>query len=280
MKIKSGAHFLIETSAVPAALGFSSTPHVDHFDAEVAGASLCSSTYVRKEVLRRWVCEIIEFAQLMEMSSSVSNAISHLAEGFGRKPKLLGLIGTILHRGGIELAENDTHDAACEIAQIALDLVDMFDLKLKGRTNNTSGCKIGGTAVEVDGNNLLATLSVFRESFLWNVTDCPVNTFLQFKHPKGRTAKLVNCQHLDKNQEARDVRDRLKVLYERKAHVTCRECGRIGDQVIAMEQPASFTLIHVDRSFNHLCECTGRNHKHLRSNLSFKPPAAESAKEE
>lgn len=265
--------YLVETSAVLPALGYSSRPHNQHFADQVEGGSLVTSSYVRMETLRRWVCEIIEYAQMVEMSSSVSDAASFWKEAYGRKPKLQGFLDTALYRSGVKIEDANTHGAATEIAQIALDLIELFDLRLKGRTTNTCGCQIGGMAVEVDGNDLLGTLSAFRSEFQKNVTDCPVNKFLQFRNPKGRSARIVGCEHLDRDQDARAVRQPLKELYEAQKHVTCRECGRIGDQIIAMEHPTAFNLIHIDKSYDHLCKCTGHNHTRIQSNASFKPKA-------
>ena len=272
--------YLIETSAVLAATGFSSGPHSAHFDEQTADGELCTSFYVRKETLRRWVCDIIAFAQMVDMSSRVSDALTWWADEYGRKPKLLGqLIGAAL-RDKLNLSDDNTRGAAVEIAQIALDLIEIFDVKLVSRTRNTAGCRIGGSEVDVDGNRLLTDLSSFRDEFLKEVEDCPVNEFLQFRTPKGRTAKLLGCESMKARGKA--ACESLQVLYEGRAHISCVQCAKIGDPVIAMEQPGNTTLVHIDRSFDDLCECTGRNHKKIRSNASFKPkgtagPAAREA---
>jgi hypothetical protein len=262
---------LIDTSAVPPAIGQSSGPHIKHFENEVEGATLCTSTYIRKETLRLWVCEVIELAQLVDMSPTVSDAFGWWKEHYGRQPKLQGFVDSAFLREQITLTNEDTHGAALELAQFALDLIDKFDLTFKSRTQNSCGCQIGGVEVDADGNALMTDLPRFRREFLKEVVGCPINGYLQIENEKGRAAKFVACEHLDKNQSTRALRAPLMQLVEAKKEIRCIACGSIGDQVIAMEQPAAYTLIHTDNSFNTLCKCTSRNHHQIRSNASFQP---------
>lgn len=262
---------LIDTSAVPPAIRQSSGPHIEHFDQEVADGMLCTSTYIRKEVLRLWVCEVIELAQLVDLSPTVSDAFSWWSDKFGRKPKIQGFVDVYLLRQQINLKEDDTHGAAVELAQFGLDVIDKFDLTFRSRTQNSCGCQIGGVEVEADGNALLETLGKFRREFLIDVVGCPVNDYLQVKNERGRVAKLAACEEFDENAETKALRRPLQKIMRKKGEVRCRACGSIGDHVIALEQPAAYTLIHTDHSFNTLCECMARDHHQIRSNASFQP---------
>lgn len=271
MNVLQRKKLLVETSAVPPAIGQSSGQHVAHFNEEVAENLLCTSTYVRKETLRLWVCEVIELAQLVDLSPTLSDAFSWWKERYGRQPKLQGFVDSAFLRKQISLTDQDTRGAALELAQLALDVIDKFDLTFKSRTQNSCGCQIGGVAVDADGNSLLADLSRFRHEFLREVEGCPINDYLQIAHKKGRAVRFAACEHLDKNKGTRALRAPLLEIITAQKEIRCVACGSIGDQVIAMEQPAAYTLVHTDNSFNVLCECTGRNHHQIRSNASFAP---------
>lgn len=262
---------LVDTSAVPPAIRHSSGPHIEHFDQEVADGILCTSTYIRKEALRLWVCEVIELAQLVDMSPTVSDAFSWWSDKFGRKPKIQGFVDVHFLRQQIQLKEDDPHGAAVELAQFALDVIDKFDLTFKSRTQNSCGCQIGGVDVDADGNALLETLGNFRREFLKDVVGCPVNEYLQVKNDKGRVAKLAACKDFDESADTKLLRAPLQKILRKQGEIRCRACGSIGDHVIALEQPAVYTLIHTDNSFNTLCKCTGRDHHQIRSNASFQP---------
>lgn len=262
---------LIDTSAVPPAIGQSSGPHIEHFKREVAGATLCTSVYIRKETLRLWVCEVIELAQLVDMSPSVSDAFTWWKERYGRQPKLQGFVDSAFLRKEIALRDDDTHGAAIELAQFALDLIDNFDLTFRSRTQNSCGCQIGSIEVDADGNSLMTDLPRFRREFLKEVEGCPINNYLQIDNEKGRAAKFAACQHLNRNRATLALRAPLLQVIEAKREISCVVCGSIGDQVIAMEHPAAYTLLHTDNSFNTLCKCTGRDHHQIRSNASFQP---------
>jgi hypothetical protein len=265
--------YVIETSAVKAALGYSSSPHEAHFKSATADGELFGSAYIRKETIRRFVCEIIEFASLVEMSTSISDAESWWGEKYGRAPKLLSFIAGALRRKGIELQDHETHKGAVEYAQIALEMVQLFDADLGRMIPNSCGCKIGNKKLTVDGNQLMLSMNRFRHEFLQDVAACPINGFLQLGNPKGRTAKLLGNPETSRTQKIRDVCLPLKNLHVTTPvpTVSCGECGGIGDPVIAMEQPRAYTLVHVDHSYNKLCVALDRKHKPIRSNASFMP---------
>jgi len=70
--------YLIETSAVSAALGESSSVHCAHFAETTADGSLHTSVYVRKEFILRWITKDIDLAFQIDHFDSVSDALYHL----------------------------------------------------------------------------------------------------------------------------------------------------------------------------------------------------------
>ena len=57
----------------------------------------------------------------------------------------------------------------------------------------------------------------------------------------------------------------LAKLIEANAAFSCKSCRKIGDAAIALEQPADVCLVHLDKSFLHLCPALERVHLHILS---------------
>jgi hypothetical protein len=57
----------------------------------------------------------------------------------------------------------------------------------------------------------------------------------------------------------------LEKYAEDGTHITCKECERVGDAVIALEQTKGFTLLHIDKSFDVLCTARKMPHQKIPS---------------
>lgn len=261
---KNWKKFLVETSAVRPAMGQSTRKHCEHFRQEVEGGDLYTSYYVRMEFIRRWVCEAARVAFTVAHFSNVEEALYYLEQEFSqRKNKaVIATIAAFLQQVG-PLASSQA--AAEECAGLALRWLALFDATFPSKTQNTCGCRIGGMNPDVDYNNLIADLNTFYKSFSTPVADCPVNKFLHLGKPRGRSAPLLS----DEASRSVPVVETLAKYAENETWVTCTECVRIGDAVIALEQPASWTLVHTDDSFNKLCPPVNRNHKQIKSLRAF-----------
>lgn len=252
--------YLVETSAVRPALGSSTTAHNRHFAAQVEGGSLWTSTYIRMEFIRRWFCDLVRIALTIEQCDDVADALVLLEQDFrprSVKGTLAGIARLLQETGAIR----NRRMAAEEVASAAVRWLKLFDKVFPGRIPNRCRCQIGGQTPQVDYNRLLDDLRAFYESFLTPVTDCEVNAFLDLGNPRGRTAVLLK----DARVRRLAVGRRLADLRDHATWVTCKECSAIGDPVIALEQPPSWRLVHLDASFNDLCRARGRPHKQIES---------------
>lgn len=144
---------------------------------------------------------------------------------------------------------------------MAMRYIRDFDQKLPSRINNSVGCQIGGRQPDIDFNHLVRDVQAFYVMMKKPITDCPVNRFLKLDRKQSRADKLLS------NAAARKlpVCETLAGFRKNGTHITCIECAKIGDAVIALEQPKVACLIHVDNSFNALCDCQGNPHKQLSS---------------
>jgi hypothetical protein len=252
--------FLIETSAVRPALGDSTARQCAHFQEQVRGGTLHTSGYIRMEFLRRWFCDTVGVALLLDRCANVSEALC-LAEQDFRPRRIKGVLAVIekyLREVG-PLASGSA--AAKEVGRLALRWLRCFDKVFPARIKNRCRCQIGSLTPQVTGIRLLEDLQAFRDAFLTPVTDCEVNAFLGFAAAEGRAAALL----ADKRVAALPVGKKLRALHDASTWVTCRECVTIGDVVIALEQPASCCLVHLDNAFNDLCRARGHPHRQIQS---------------
>jgi hypothetical protein len=262
--------YLIETSAVRAATDSSTPAHNAHFREQVRGGTLWSSVYIRMEFIRRWVCDTIRVAITIDQCSSVSRALIILEQDFsGRSIKgYLACMASYLNQVG---SMENVRRAAEEMGSLAVRWLMRFDEVFSSRINNLCKCKIGGDRLRVDYNTLLRDLQSFYESFRTPVTDCEVNTFLELGKPEGRSVSLLKDSAVSRST----VGENLANLAEKKRWVTCKECAKVGDLIIALEQPPSWCLVHLDGVFNALCRCRQRNHLAIKSILAIEKEQAQ-----
>ena len=74
--------YLIDTSAVRAAIRQSTSDHNEHFSQEVRDGVLWTSFYIRMEFIRRWFCDLARIAFTIEMYSNVDYALISLEQDF------------------------------------------------------------------------------------------------------------------------------------------------------------------------------------------------------
>ena len=165
------------------------------------------------------------------------------------------------------------------VTPIGLDAPSTWDAAVSGRSGvgwieafdaseypvriaaEASGFQIGDLVPAVDERRLLNCLQDFYHDFNEQVLDCPVNAFLDLKNPESRARSLL--VH-DKARKLDSV-ERLANYAEHGTAISCRQCGPIGDVVIALEQPEDCRLVHIDTAFDVLCPMLGREHVRLMS---------------
>jgi hypothetical protein len=252
--------FLIETSVVRAALGDSTRDHARHVGEQIQGGKLYTSVYLRMEFIRRWFCDAARMAFAIDQFRDVSDALVFLEQDFSprnMKGNLAALARALRVRGVMD----NSRAAAEEMASIAIAWLRSFDRLFESRIPNTCKCRIGARVPDVDYSRLFEDLRQFYEAFLTPVTDCEVNGFLQLQNPKARAQLLLADEKASRLSAAKQ----LASLRDEGRWITCKECAKIGDAVIALEQPGSWCLVHLDNSFNELCRVLDRPHKQVKS---------------
>jgi len=265
---KKRLKLIVDTSAVSAALGSSSPAHCQHFQERVAGADLWGTVYIRMEFIRRWFCDYAAMAFIFAQCTTLQEGLRILSQTFSpRKAKsyLVGMASLLEEKGVLE----NPSAAAEEMASTAVAMLDKFDHVFKAKTNNSCKCQVGGMSPEVDFNRLIESVRVFYETFKRPITDCEVNAFLQMNNADGRAMRL---SHDPKLQKLAVVRNLAK-MHSDKTWITCAECAKVGDAIIALEQPKSWSLAHVDASFDEFCRVLDRQHVKIKSVLRVEKEA-------
>jgi len=256
---KKKPKFLVETSAIPPALKATTPRYTAYFNEAIADGALYSSLYIRKEFMRRWICDTIRVALVLKQCTTWADALVILEQDFGRKPKgTLDVVQHLLRQTG---TINNSEAAAEEVGRLAWQWLKLFDRVFAAKVNNLSKCQIGGRELKVDGNSLLSDLYAFYVEFQKPITDCEVNDFLSLAEAKSKARGLLD--HFEAKKC--DSVENLDKLSANGTNITCKECGTIGDAIVALEQPNSWCLVHVDKAFNALCGALEKENKHIKS---------------
>lgn len=225
---------------------------------------------MRKEFILRWIVKDIDVAFEIDHFESVSDAFYHLEQAFGIRDvkATIRSIATCLEQKG---AMDNTRLMAIEFVRNAAYRLRRFDRILKRRTANRCGCVIGSRPLRIDYNAPFECLREFLTS-VDVVEDCPVNEFLGLGKSSGRAPRLL---------EIDDVRNRtrsgekLKSLHDRNQWITCTQCKSIGDAVIALDQPKTHVLVHIDEDFKILCRAVQKPHQLILSERAVEREARE-----
>ena len=86
---------------------------------------------------------------------------------------------------------------------------------------------------------------------------CKIDKFLNLRKP-SKASKLLELSDISEKMSAGKALAKLK---ETGKGITCNDCKKIGDIVIALKQQAAWSLVHIDSAFDILCQATGRDHK-------------------
>jgi hypothetical protein len=258
--------YLVETSAVRPILGDSTIAQVAHANEETADGTLWSSVYLRMEYIRRWVCDAIRMATILSMCTDVGDALVIIEQDFSPR-KVKGAIAVLAKLLREREMMHDTRIAAEELGSMAIRMMEKYDSVFSRRINDKTGCKIGGMKPEIDFNRLLSDLHKFYEAFNTPILDCEINDYLQLDKPKPRIKPLLD----DAKTKKLDVIVAMNTLKEDKKWITCNECKKLGDVIIALEQPNSWSLVHLDKSFVDLCRVLEKQNKQIKSVLGLKP---------
>lgn len=197
----------------------------------------------------------------IKQCTSSSHALDLLSQDFSArriKTSMTVFAKILKDRGAFE----DTNLMAEEVASVAMQWLEHFDRVFVSRIPNACGCEIGSKNPNVDYNDLLYSLHKFYIEIHTNITDCKINSYIGIPTTKPRVRGVQDDQNASKEQAVVKLEE---LISTPKRKINCKNCSSIGDLVIALEQPRSWTLVHIDNSFDALCGCLKSKHKKIDS---------------
>lgn len=255
---KKKKRYLVETSAVRAAIAETTPRHSRHFLEVTNDGELSTSLYIRMEFIRRWICYYLAVALKVDFFNNVRDALSFESETFSpRDLKTLVHLVSVLYGNGKDVRGTE---AAKEIIHIAVTTLHKFDRRFRSQTPNSCGCKRGGKALRPDFNNIFGDVREFLRAWASEKT-CGLESFLDLRKP-SKASKLLKINSVSEGTSSGKYLAKFK---ETGQPITCKECAKIGDIVIALEQHAAWCLVHIDSAFDALCKETGRPHIRIKS---------------
>jgi hypothetical protein len=256
--------YLVETSAVPAAIGASTAAHCRHYTEVVRDGRRWTSVYIRKEFIHAFFCELAYAAFYISQRTSVRDSLVLLANRFSIRSIKVDVIalGILLDQ---QKAMHNPSIAAEEIGSLAIRWLKTFDRLFRDKIPNQAGCLIGLKKPTIDYNTLLKDLNGFYEDFTEPVSDCPINDFVGIGSSEGGRPALLSEESVQKIDSIRQ----LTMLLEAGRRFVCDDCRKIGDTVIALEQPEDQCLLHLDNAYNKFCSILKREHKQIRSAIAI-----------
>ena len=240
---------LVETSAVRAKVGPTTEAHEQAFDNATVHSSLYTSTYIRMEFIRRWICSMIDMAVVVSRYGDVTSALTYLEQSFSIRDvkSYTACVAQFLKANGC-LSNSDA--AAEELARTAFHWMRRFGKLFPGRIQNRSRCKRGGNVLRIGSfATIIEDTARFHSSFKSPITNCEVGSFLKLNSIHSESKKVLENIDDKQVQSLAHVRK----YAQDQTHLTCKECERIGDFVIALEQTRMYSLVHVDSAFSFLC---------------------------
>ena len=200
-------------------------------------------------------------ACIVNQCNSIADSFHYLEQDFAKRNLKAGYFALGTAWENFRRASSP-EQLAEEFAHLALAALRKFDKFLASYINNSCKCQIGSKPLQVDGNSLLDDLEDFYIVFMTPITDCKVNDFLNLSDARSSASKVISDPKAAKGSAAQQ----LKKYQEDKQWITCKECAKIGDVVIALEQPRSWTLVHGDKkSFPDLCAALGKKEVYVSS---------------
>lgn len=249
--------FLVETSAVRAIVGPATDAQANTFRECTKDGALFTSAYIRMEFIRRWICSMIEMATVVHRYDNVQQALTYLEQSFSPravKSHSACIQEFLLHSGNLNASPSAVAE---ELARTAFHWLRRFDKIFPSRIQNRARCRRGNRAMPQSFVDLVDSLNEFYVAFSNPILDCEVNGFVGLSNRHSVAQSLVNSV-TDKQVPCLE---HLRNYVNSQSHITCKECERIGDVIISLEQTRSYILAHVDGAFKHRCEA--RNMPHI-----------------
>lgn len=228
-----------------------------------------TSQYLRMEFIRRWIITGIEIYSHARVTKDINETFQYFSHRFSSRENKIVLQWANRYIKSIK----DEPPGDCvewfgwEIYSFALKYDETFQHMVQPKT----GCKRGQLEMDTESLTRLEMLRDFYERFTSCEHTCKLEELLDIKNACPRLRRVRQASPKNVPTECKKSFSKLQAELEkiikhgRAPH--CDKCHKIGDILIALEQPPKTTLYHVDYSFSAICPLLKNKHKQLDSVL-------------
>ena len=270
-------HFLDTSVARSKLLG--TLAYKQYFESQFADQPLYISNYVQMEIKRSYLINLISFYFVLHLET-INNIVDAIALWSNRfNPSelkaILQLIPQLFSTRQLNFSSDQDKKKALSILAI---YIKRFELRLHRQFNNTNidstACARALVPLNVDLKNPVEGLKQFADEFGDVKTcrsKCQIDQFLLVQYRSEIERLVEQAKHLPKNTNTRgfiNIANNLKEILATGAPAcNCKRCEKIGDAVIALDEPRNMRLEHTDNSFDYLCPTVNQPHyKHPSEN--------------
>ena len=228
--------------------------------------------YLRMEFLRRWIVTGIEIYFRADVRGDVASTLQYFSNKFGREAKIA------LHWATRYIKSIESGDITEPIEQFGWEVVNLaliYDKIFRTYVQPKTGCTRGETPLNFETETRKDMLRNFYRRFMSPSHTCKLDSLLNLQGgcPKLRKVREVDLSKFASKQKKgfTKLQKQLENLIVKASVPTCDTCSKIGDLVIALEQPPKTVLYHTDHAFSIICPLLNHAHQQVKSALSLEP---------
>jgi hypothetical protein len=225
------------------------------------------------EFLRRWIITGIEIYFRACVSGDVASTLHFYSNKYGRESKIA------LHWAARYIKSRESNDIAEAVEQFGWEVVNLaliYDKIFHNYVQPKTGCTRGKVTIDFNAEIRKDMLRDFYRRFMSLSHTCKLESLMNIqggcpKLRKVREADLSEFPLREQKDSLSKLQKQLDTLITKARAPNCKTCSKIGDLVIALEQPPKTILYHTDHSFSAICPLLKHAHQQVISALKLEP---------
>ncbi|HUU19737.1 MAG TPA: hypothetical protein VMW72_21480 [Sedimentisphaerales bacterium] len=228
--------------------------------------------YLRMEFLRVWIVTGIKIYFRAYVEGDVASTFQYFSNKFGREAKIA------LHWATRYIKSRESDDITESVEQLGWEVVSLaliYDKIFRTYVQPKTGCTRGETPMNFETETRKDMLRNFYRRFMSPSHTCKIESLLNLQSgcPKLRKVRDADSSKLasERRKGFMKLQQQLETLIKKASVPTCDTCSKIGDLIIALEQPPKTVLYHTDHAFSVICPLLNHAHQQVKSALRLEP---------
>lgn len=251
-------------------------------------SSLYVSPFIQMEFTRGFICHLLDFYFLLDIPTieTIGDAFTLWSDRFSSRElkSVLQMISQLIDARGLSFSDpKDKEKGLKAVSQIVERLVIKWNNTFKLVGQNSTRCQRALLSLKI--GKVLSNRENFRD-FLTTFNDlkscskqCKAYQFLFADNAQNVKALVKHASTFSNRTSAENsgfirIAKKLERILQKGQDISCKECGSLGDAIIALDGPPGMRLEHTDYSFDHLCNLIGYPHQRHPSQMAFLPNTA------